>query len=1078
MFAPIVTTTAGSIMKRPARSLVLLGALAVVSSGVAVMTATPVAADETPQTLPFAQDWSDGSLITADDVWTGVPGIVGYRGDGLASTGADPQTVLGPGAPPVVDVNADEPNPSTLATGGVAEFAIADPVVALQGSGTADAPNLVVTLATTGFVDVTVAYDVRDIDGGADNATQQVALQYRVGTSGNFTNVPAGYIADATEPNAATLVTPVSAVLPAAVNDQAVVQVRIITADAPGSDEWVGIDDITITGTPGGGPAAPIATCPAEVFAAAGTTTSAVVSATDADSTIESIAITSTPVPGISLEPGAPGSATLSVGPATEIGTYAVVVTFTTDDGQEVSCEVAVTVLAITPISAVQGSGATSPEAGELVLVEAVVTSPFTTTDATSGFFAQEEAADVDADPATSEGVFVFCSTNCPPDVAKGDVVRAAGVVEERFGTTQISATAAGATSIVGTADVPAPVVLTEPSGAATEPTYESIEGMIATFTGTLTVREHFELARFGQIELIAGPRPYTFTHVAEPDVDGNAAYTAALASRTIVLDDDTDDQNDDIDGPDSNEPYAYPTAAWAGPAADGLSVDHRFRAGDTTTGLTGVMQWAFGSWRMRPVPDQAYEFAPSNPAPATPADVGGRLRVASFNVLNYFHQVDTTASENSGPCGPTGTQDCRGADSEEERLLQLAKITDALVELDADVVGLIEIENDAGQATQDIVDALNATGEVGTYAAVQTGFIGTDAIKVAFIYRIDTVATVGAPAVLTSAIDARFNDLRNRPALIQTFEEIATGERFTATINHLKSKGSSCANDTPPDPDRGDGAGNCNLSRTNAARALADYLATDPTGSGDPDVIILGDLNSYRNEDPIDVLRGAGYTDLVKKFGGDAAYSYLFDGTLGYLDHALGNASLTPQVTGVTEWHTNADEPELLDYNDDVRDIGEADFFERKSAALPLDRPDARRASDHDPVLVGLQLASLTIDDAVLVQPPSGRGNLVVSGTTGTGTDTCPTLSLRVGTTDLAIGPTTPLGRTSRCATLTSRGLFTFDRATGEFAGVLELPATIRVTEDTVRFVLTVDDTTYAVDREGRRVGPAWIAT
>ena len=192
--------------------------------------------------------------ITTSDDWSGVPGIVGYRGDGLATTTAvDPQSVLGEGTP-VVDVNANQANPNTFATGGVAEFTAAgaggNAVVALQGSGTARAPNLVITVATTGLSTITVSYNLRDIDGSADNAVQPVALQYRVGTAGPFTNLPAGFVADATPVRAAaTLVTPVSVTLPAAAAGQPVVQIRIITTDAVGSDEWVGIDDLIVTGS-------------------------------------------------------------------------------------------------------------------------------------------------------------------------------------------------------------------------------------------------------------------------------------------------------------------------------------------------------------------------------------------------------------------------------------------------------------------------------------------------------------------------------------------------------------------------------------------------------------------------------------------------------------------------------------------------------------------------------------------------------------------------------------------------------------------------------------------------------------
>ena len=198
--------------------------------------------------LPFGQNWSNTNLINADDEWGGVPGIVGYRGDGLASgTGADPQTVLTEGTTPVVDVIANQSNPNTLTSGGVAEFQLADPVVALQGSGTAKAPNLVVSVSAAGQNNLTVFYSLRDVDGSADNSVQPVALQYRVGSVGNFTNVPAAFVADASSgPNDDSLVTPVGVVLPSAVNNKPLVQLRIITTDALGSDEWIGVDDIQV----------------------------------------------------------------------------------------------------------------------------------------------------------------------------------------------------------------------------------------------------------------------------------------------------------------------------------------------------------------------------------------------------------------------------------------------------------------------------------------------------------------------------------------------------------------------------------------------------------------------------------------------------------------------------------------------------------------------------------------------------------------------------------------------------------------------------------------------------------------
>jgi predicted extracellular nuclease len=250
----------------------------------------------------------------------------------------------------------------------------------------------------------------------------------------------------------------------------------------------------------------------------------------------------------------------------------------------------------------------------------------------------------------------------------------------------------------------------------------------------------------------------------------------------------------------------------------------------------------------------------------------------------------------------------------------------------------------------------------------VQTGTIGTDAIKQAFVYKPAAVTPVGKPAVLDTAVDPRFVDTRNRPALVQTFEEVATRERVTVAVNHFKSKGSSCG----PADDAEDGQGNCNATRTQAAKALADFLATDPTGSGDKDFLVIGDLNSYRNEDPIRALELAGYTDLIGQFGGDQAYGYLFDGQLGYLDHALANASLLRQVTGATEWHINADEVPLLDYNDAIRDVPGESTFERESGARPLYAADPYRSSDHDPVVVGLDLDQ-TGPVLVSVHPANG---------------------------------------------------------------------------------------------------------
>jgi predicted extracellular nuclease len=581
--------------------------------------------------------------------------------------------------------------------------------------------------------------------------------------------------------------------------------------------------------------------------------------------------------------------------------------------------------------------------------VEAIVVGDYQSSNQLSGFFIQEENADVDAEPATSEGIFVFCSA-CPTPVSVGDQVRVTGASSEFFGMSQLSATTAPSVSLLSSGntlptpaspELPVPGV---PSGdlalatAVINAYFEAFEGMLVTFADTLSVSEYFELARFGQVILSEGGRPHTFTAANTPSAAGFINNEINLASRTVILDDTDNIQNRPVSTP--NTPYYHPVP--------GLSTSNFFRGGDTIANLTGVLEWSFSAWRIRPVTEAySYAFTPVNTRPAVPS-VSGSLKVASFNVLNYFLTVDTTASNNVGTCGPSGTLDCRGADSPQELERQRTKMLAALAAIDADVFGFMEMENSTGvEPLADIVAGL--TG----YDYIDTGVIGTDAIRVGIIYKTSKVTPVGNYAILDSSIDPRFIDTRNRPALAQTFNVTATGARFTVVVNHLKSKGSGCG---AGDDDTTTGQGNCNGTRTQAAQALADWLATDPTGSGDSDVLIIGDLNSYAKEDPIVTLQNAGYTDLVAAFGGASAYGYVFDGQLGYLDHALSNASLSPQVAGVAEWHINADEIPLFDYNDDARTTGEA-AFEEESDSLPLYEPNQFRTSDHDPVIVGLNL-------------------------------------------------------------------------------------------------------------------------
>jgi hypothetical protein len=355
--------------------------------------------------------------------------------------------------------------------------------------------------------------------------------------------------------------------------------------------------------------------------------------------------------------------------------------------------------------------------------------------------------------------------------------------------------------------------------------------------------------------------------------------------------------------------------------------------------------------------------FEAVNERPTAAPAVGGDVNVASFNVLNYFVTLDDGGLD----CGPAGfPQECRGANTTEELDRQREKLVEAILEIDPGVLGIIEVENSEGvEAMADIVAALNAEVGAGTYDYIDTGTIGSDVIKVGFIYQPAEATPVGEYAILDSSVDPRFDDDLSRPALAQTFT--GSGETFNVVVNHLKSKG--CSDATGADLDQGDGQACYNAARTSAAEALVDWVASDPTDSGDPDTLVIGDLNSYAMEDPIDVLVDAGFVDLARLFDGADTYSYVFDGQWGYLDYAMGSPTITSKVTGALPYHINSDEPSVLDYNTD---------FKTPNHVNILYAPDEFRTSDHDPVLVGLceaipPSASATATPDV-IWPPNGR--------------------------------------------------------------------------------------------------------
>jgi uncharacterized protein len=590
-----------------------------------------------------------------------------------------------------------------------------------------------------------------------------------------------------------------------------------------------------------------------------------------------------------------------------------------------------------TPIYEIQGSGTATPLAGQFVATMGVVIGDYEgPAPNLRGFYIQDPTGD--GDVTTSDGIFVFNFDN--NSVSLGDFVRVTGTAAEFQDQTQIGSVASIINCGTGTID---PVEVTLPFSS---PEYlERYEGMLVRLPQTLYVTEHFQLGRFGQVVMSSGGRLQQPTNMVLPGDDAMALQYANDLNR-IIIDDHLNNQNPD--------PILF------GRGGLPLSASNTLRGGDTATGIVGVMTYTWAgnvasgnAYRVRPVnalgggvPD----FQPANPRPDSAEAVGGLLKVAGLNLLNYFNTFSGCTLGVGGPI-----TDCRGAENLTEFNRQWPKTVNAILGIDPDVLGVVEIENDGYgpySAIHDLVTRLNAATAPGTYAFIdvdaetsQVNALGTDAIKVGLIYKPASVTPVGTTAALNTEAFVNAGDTipRNRPSLAQAFQQNSNQAVFIVDVNHLKSKGSAC-----DIPDDGDGQGNCNVVRTNAANELMSWLASDPTGTGDPDILIIGDLNSYAKEDPIRALADGDYTNLIYSFSGPDAYSYVFDGQWGYLDHALGSASLTSQVTGVTEWHINADEPSVLDYNTNFKTAGQI---------INLYAPDQFRVSDHDPVIVGLYL-------------------------------------------------------------------------------------------------------------------------
>lgn len=614
-----------------------------------------------------------------------------------------------------------------------------------------------------------------------------------------------------------------------------------------------------------------------------------------------------------------------------------------------------------TRIHDVQGAGAVSPLAGSTVQIEGIVVGDFQhgrrgaigTHGELGGFAVQEEAVDADGDPATSEGIFVMDGMAPRVDVSVGDRVCVAGPVKEFAGETRIVATERGSGVAVtgsGFALPPARVVTLPAAGTVLNDDgiavadLERFEGEHVQIAGPITVTDLAALDRIGEFTVSAGGRLESYTQTNTPDPVGFAAHTESAARRSLRVDDGVE-----AAWPD---PIPYPPPK--------LEPTNVVRVGDTVSGLQGVVTWrrgdgidptSDGAQDYRLMPTATPTFTAANPRPALPPSVGGDVKVAAFNV-EYFYN-GTAGDPASFPIGG-------GRTTHSEYLRQRDKLVTAIAELDADIVGLNELENDyadgPNSAIADLVDGLNAALGAGTYAYLDPGItFGSAPLVNGLLYKPATVSPVGPLVWLWNDDFANpggaYPHLLHRPGLTQTFDTAAGA--FTVSVNHLKSKG---CRPTPvgPDNDAGGGASCFNHARMIGALALLEWFANDPTntqqhlGAYDPDVLIIGDLNAHPAEDPIAALK-AGF-DGIPGNGDDwvdllapSDYSYVFRGRAGRLDHAIASPSLAAQVSAAGVWHINADESGAFDYSED------------NPAPAALYVVDPYRSSDHDAIVVGV---------------------------------------------------------------------------------------------------------------------------
>ncbi len=598
----------------------------------------------------------------------------------------------------------------------------------------------------------------------------------------------------------------------------------------------------------------------------------------------------------------------------------------------------------ITLISSVQGKGSSSHMLNKIVKVEGVVTAALQGANEQGGFYMQD--MNPDNDPLTSDGIFVNSLIN----VSEGDHIKVTGKVLETFGQTNLSQISE--IIIIPGKKTVIPINITFPLDSINS--LEKYEGMKIKVSQQLTVTENYQLGRYGEITASVNGRLYSPTNVIDPNdnpkegvsfsgnsnLDNILAWQSLNVRSKILICDKLNTQNP------NPIPFLDP-------------VKKTLRIGSTVDTLIGVLGFEFGLFRVYPSLGQPkFKYAVRPPSPQIS---GANLKVVGANLQNYFN------GDGKGNGFPTS----RGATTAKEFQRQQAKTIASLKALDADIYGLMEMENDGDStysAINSLVTALNTAYGSNTFDYIRdskdiNGNPGTDAIKVALIYRISKVTPNG---LSKSYNDSAFASL-GRPPLAQTFIMNSNGEKFTVIVNHFKSRGSATSQIDPLDVDQNDGQGYFNATRKKQATALLTFVNSIIQQSNDSDIISIGDYNAYEQEDPMDILRAGGLKSVL-----DETYSYVFDAQSGSLDHGFATPSMFRVLKGAEKWHINCDEPAIIDYTTTYKT---QDLF----------NPDPYRSSDHDPLIVGFSLGknSFVLENGtaneVRLYPQPNNGNFTI---------------------------------------------------------------------------------------------------